>query len=215
MITHHPDPATLLSYGAGSLGCALSSAIAAHIEFCDTCRQELDFVEVMGGAFIATLQREPLARTVPGLTLRRVEAQVIEPCGSGGALHFDTVPTVLAQFVGNTLSDIQWQRVSLGVGVYELKIPGLTTGNLRLIKLSRGCLLPRARCNGSELTMVLTGFLHTDHSRFGPGDILQSDGRAATKISADEFEECIVLNASEKQYRSAGLLSRLVHRFTR
>ena len=210
-IAHHPDPSTLLSYGAGCLAEALSGVAAAHIELCHVCQQDMDILETMGGALLSTIQPVQITGSMPALTLRRVEAQVMEERTNLFDSKDGTIPATLAQFVGTSLEEIVWQRSGRGIWLHDITIAGKSLSALRLIKMSRARPVPPPKYGGSDLTMVLSGFLHDDNTSFGPGDVIDQDPRARRALTADEFEGCIVLNASEKPLRPAGILTRLIH----
>ena len=54
-INHHPDDATLLAYAAGTLSEGFSLVVAAHLEYCPRCRNNLAQAEALGGELMAAL----------------------------------------------------------------------------------------------------------------------------------------------------------------
>ncbi|MEQ1517372.1 MAG: zf-HC2 domain-containing protein, partial [Usitatibacteraceae bacterium] len=51
-IEHHPDDATLVSYGAGTLPEALTAVVAAHVSMCPRCRAEVADLNLLGATLM-------------------------------------------------------------------------------------------------------------------------------------------------------------------
>ena len=66
-ITRHLDGATLMSFAAGSLPQALAAVAAAHVSMCARCRDEVAFLESVGGALLAGMPQAALARPAPAM----------------------------------------------------------------------------------------------------------------------------------------------------
>ena len=54
---HHPDPAMLVEFSAGTLGTAQSICVAAHLHFCEHCRNEVLRLDQIGSQLLS--QSEP------------------------------------------------------------------------------------------------------------------------------------------------------------
>ena len=50
MVHHHPPTDFLTEYAAGVLPVAQSACVAAHLSYCQRCRQVVDRLEDIGGA---------------------------------------------------------------------------------------------------------------------------------------------------------------------
>ena len=50
MVQHHPPTDFLTEYAAGVLPVAQSACVAAHLSYCQRCRQVVDRLEDIGGA---------------------------------------------------------------------------------------------------------------------------------------------------------------------
>ena len=205
-ITHHLDDATLMSFGAGSLPDALSAVAAAHVAMCPRCRREVAGLEHVGGALLAelspaTLDRaEPAAPTAatPAESMRRANADV--PVGE--------MPRPLARLFGGGLDSIRWRL--LGLGVWHHRLPLAGRGELGLLKIASGRMVPEHSHGGAELTLVLRGSFHDATGRYGPGDVADLDETIEHQPIADREAECICLVASEKPAHFRGLVARLL-----
>ena len=55
MVHHHPPMDFLTEYAAGVLPVAQSACVAAHLSYCQRCRQVVDRLEDIGGAQLEQL----------------------------------------------------------------------------------------------------------------------------------------------------------------
>ena len=55
---HHPDPAMLVEFSAGTLGTAQSICVAAHLHFCEQCRNEVLRLDQIGSQLLSRSEPE-------------------------------------------------------------------------------------------------------------------------------------------------------------
>ena len=104
-IMRHPDPATLMSFAAGTLAEPLAAVVAAHLDMCAACRAEVADLELLGAVLMArcsaparTLRRSQLpgdrrpARGDEPPAHARSGRQLPAPLASAFRLSFDTIP---------------------------------------------------------------------------------------------------------------------------
>jgi putative transcriptional regulator len=202
-IAHHLDDATLMSFAAGSLPGALSAVAATHVAMCARCRRELDALERVGAALLATLAPAGLDRGEPSPPARSEPAppaHAVAPPAPG------LIPGPLAPLVGD-LQAVQWRWIGPGVWQYSLPVKG--AGRLALIKAEPGRGIPEHGHTGSELTLVLTGSLQDSTGLYRRGDVADLDEGIEHTPVADAEAGCICLVASEGSARFKGLLARL------
>jgi putative transcriptional regulator len=205
-ITHHLDDATLMSFAAGSLPAALSAVAAAHVAMCTRCRHEVAGLERVGGALLAELSPATLERAEPPPSAATSLMEVTQQRKMD--VSDRDVPKPLARILGSGLDAVRWHRLGLGVWHHRLAVSG--GGELGLLKVAPGYVVPEHGHGGSELTLVLRGAFHDATGRYGPGDVADLDETTEHKPVADPGPECICLVASEKPARFRGLIARLL-----
>lgn len=210
-ITHHPDVSTLMSYSAGSLAEPLAAVVASHAAICPQCRTEIARMEAVGAALFAALGPSECVRPAPLNSLRRAECDV-EPAPEKTVSG--DVPSPLVKMIGPHLRDIAWKR--LGFGIWHLPMPLSpgTKGDLRLIKVAPGLMMPEHGHGGTELTLLLQGSYKDEFGHFQTGDISDLDENAEHQPVSDPQEGCICLIASTERAKFKGLLARIVQPLT-
>jgi len=205
-ITHHLDDATLMSFAAGSLPDALSAVAAAHVAMCARCSGEVAALESIGGVLLGELS--------PAL-LNKVE---IAPAGgqaSAGPISRDNarprsgdLPGPLARLIGSDLHSVRWRWLGPGLWHHRLQING--KGNLGLVKVTPGHVIPEHSHGGSELTLVLRGPFRDATGHYSPGDVADLDDTVEHTPIADPGPDCICLVANENPARFRGVIARLL-----
>lgn len=227
-IHHHPDDATLMSFAAGSLPEALSAVVACHLAMCPRCRAEVADMETLGALLLDTVASAPIAARAapstdfePAIVLSSAPVSRPHQPSSRDRVAADShaplgdVPEPLARLIGvSQLDDIPWRR--LGFGVWHLPIPlqGRGPGDLRLLKVAPGQVMPEHGHAGSELTLLLRGSYRDEVGTFKPGDLADLDDEIEHSPIADPHDGCICLVASDAKARFKGLLARLVQPLT-
>jgi putative transcriptional regulator len=210
-IAHHLDDATLMGLAAGTLTPALAIVAASHVAWCPQCRQGLAAAEAVGGALLKDLAPVPIERAPPALPAEEPEwARPQSAARSSGAASSNELPPPLARLVGGSLDAIRWRPLALGIWHYRIALDGKDSGELRLIKASRGYGLPAHGHNGAELTLVLRGAFHDEIGRFNVGDAADLDESIEHRPVADPDTGCICALACERPARFHGLLPRLL-----
>jgi putative transcriptional regulator len=210
-ITHHADGATLMSYAAGSLPEALSAVVATHVAMCPQCRKELATLDELGAVFLAGLPGEAASMPQPrepALDPARSAASIRPAAATAG-----TLPPPLTRLVGTDLNAIAWKRLGLGVWHLPLPLSPNATGDLRLIKVAPGQVMPEHGHGGTELSLILAGSYTDSVGHFGYGDLSDLDEAIEHQPIADHKTGCICLIASEHPARFKSLLARLVQPF--
>ncbi len=212
-IKNHPDPATLLSFAAGTLPEALAAAVAAHAALCAECRGEIADMELIGASLM--LRTEPVERPTrsvvrapaPGLPSPKLPATTRD-------FHDDRLPSPIARVYGLTFDTIPWKRLGPGVWHHRLPLTDGVEGDLRLLKIAAGRRMPEHGHGGSELTLVLDGAYSDETGTFRFGDIQDVDEDIEHTPMADPDVGCVCLIASDRPARFKGLVARLVQPWT-
>jgi putative transcriptional regulator len=214
-MSHHPDDSTLMSFAAGSLPEPLALIISAHCSVCPACAAEVKMMERIGAVMFADLEPQALAKATPVIALQGVEATVVTsaPSKPVSSLASD-VPLPLRHLIGDTLDDVQWQRLGLGVWHAPVLQHKSGRGDVRLLRVEPGRAMPEHGHGGSELTMILRGAYQDEIGRFGPGDVADLDVDVEHRPVADAQTGCICIIASEKQAVFKGFFARLIQPLT-
>lgn len=215
-INRHPDATTLMSYAAGTLAEPLAAVVAAHAAVCKSCRKQISHLEIVGGlllarAAIADRDRDERALHIPSKPIMQPLAR--RASGSLTVEH-DRLPAPIAEAYDLTFDTIPWKRLGPGVWHHKLALSRGTEGDLRLLKISPGRMMPDHGHGGAELTLVLDGAFSDATGVYGCGDLQDVDEDVEHKPLADPKHGCICLIASERPARFKGFFGRLLQPLT-
>lgn len=211
-IMRHPDPATLMGFAAGSLAEPLAAVVAAHLDMCEACRGEVADLELLGGVLVANAgpPRDGAATTViPVRPIDRAAEAIVRHADPTGLL-----PAPLASAFRLSFSTIPWKRLGPGVWHHRLPLSAGVAGDLRLLKIGPGRVMPDHGHGGAELTLVLDGAYSDETGAYRRGDMQDVDETVEHTPVADKQAGCICLIASEKPARFKGLVGRLMQPWT-
>ena len=214
MINHHLDHATILSYAAGSLGEALSAVASSHITQCGTCRDALELCNAMGGAMLegADLGDSDMDKMpdVSKPALREPSFVTDERHPGRSGLHSGVdLPLPLAVVLGGGLESLKWKWLAPGIKHFPIAVSTGETGDLRLLKIEPGRMMPEHGHGGSELTLVIKGSYIDEVGQFGPGDVADLDENIEHQPVVGP-DGCICLVASECPARFKSLVGRVL-----
>ncbi|MDX2258153.1 MAG: ChrR family anti-sigma-E factor [Hyphomicrobiaceae bacterium] len=222
-ITHHLDAATLMSYAAGSLPEALGAVVAAHLDVCPACAAEARFATTIGAGVFERLEpvaMSPSAAAKSAIAIAAARQEGDSYPGRGrdvaGEASCDgaDVPRSLHRFVGPRLDEIRWKRLGLGIWHVPLPLSKGAQGDLRLIKVAPGQIMPEHGHGASELTLVLAGSYRDEVGEFKAGDIADLGDDVDHTPVANSKDGCICLIACEERARFKGLFARMVQPLT-
>ncbi len=214
-IAHHIDDATLMSYVAGSLPEALSAVVVTHLAVCGECRSKVHEMDLIGAALLSNLQPSALGSDMPRTPRRDPLPRVDEGDEILAAVERSgDVPGPLSRLVGSDLSSVRWKRLGLGVWHLPIQLSGSSHGDLRLLKIAPGQVMPEHGHGGTELTMVLAGSYSDEIGTYHPGDVADLDDEVEHSPVADRKLGCICLIASEEKARFKGPFARFVQPLT-
>lgn len=213
-IRHHPGSDSLMSCSAGSMPEAFAAAMAAHIDVCPQCREELALMEEIGVTLFKDISPAPMTREAPVMAARRAEADLAPAAPRSKTVTAGDMPAPLRAVAGAYLDDVAWKRLAPGLMHYQVPLSKSADGDLRLVKVAPGMALPEHGHGGSELTLVLRGSYSDKTGRYGVGDMADLDDSIEHQPVADPVEGCICLIASDHKIRFKSVLARLMQPFT-
>ncbi len=206
MITHHPDPSSLMSCSAGSMPEPLAAVMATHISLCPSCRKQLLRLDSVGTAIFNSLPRTETARGRPAALSAEPDVAV----ASRRVLARGDLPEAVVEVLRPTGKGLPWRRMGLGLWVLPIPLSEGTEGKLSLVKVAPGVAIPEHGHSGSELTIILDGAYTDELGTFKVGDVADVDDTTAHKPVADPEQGCICLTAFEGRSQFKGLMARLI-----
>ena len=213
-ILHHPGSESLMSCSAGSMPEAFAAVMAAHMDVCPQCREELALMENIGVVLFKNMSPSPMTREAPVMAARRAEADGETSVVRSTKISAGDMPVPLRSIAGDYLDDIAWKRLAPGLMHYQFPLSKTAIGDLRLIKVAPGMALPEHGHGGSELTLILRGAYTDKTGRDRVGDLADLDDNIEHQPIADAVEGCICLVASDHKIRFKSIMARLVQPFT-
>ena len=211
-IMRHPDPATLMSFAAGSIAEPLAAVMAAHVSMCEECRAELVDLELLGAALMS--RAEPVLESAPTQAPERPTDNSSSEVARPRAAASDKLPAPIAAAFHLSFDAIPWKRLGPGIWHHRLPVSPSVEGDLRLLKIGPGRVMPDHGHGGSELTLVLDGAYNDATGSYRRGDMQDVDEEIEHKPVADKVTGCICLIASERPVRFKSLVGRLLQPWT-
>lgn len=232
MLHHHPAPELLTDYSAGSLPLSHALCIAAHLEQCDSCRQQVAKLNRLGAAFfntqptqgvslqslkdqVMTLLDEPPAAAADraSVTTTGVASTGFTPVASAPAAPYK-VPKALRQFVAAGYSSLEWVRLSPAIQMATL-LKDRDGSQIALSRVKPGGKMFHHRHTGDELTVVLEGSFSDESGIYRKGDFVHRDSRHRHKPMVTRDAECICLMVMDAPIQFTGFFARLLNPFVR
>ncbi|MBU2581560.1 MAG: ChrR family anti-sigma-E factor [Alphaproteobacteria bacterium] len=210
-IKHHPDTSTLMSYAAGGLTEPLGAVVAAHLDLCRHCMDELHIMELIGSTLLERIDPTPVsehAKTDCSSHHHR-RAGTAHPEHPSSKQH-----SVLHKIIGGRLDDIQWKRLGYGLWHHPIALSPNCKGDLRLLKVAPGLAMPAHSHGGAELTQIIHGRYTDEFGSYSPGDLSDLGDDVEHRPVSDPIEGCICLIASDRRARFKDLLPRLLQPLT-
>lgn len=212
-ILHHPDDATLMSYAAGSLPEALSAVVVTHLAMCSRCRAVVADMEMLGAVLIgdetpAVMDRGVTRASVGTSVANLDDTDDYHPSSSGD------IKGPITRLLGEDLDDLHWKRLGFGVWHFPISLSETAGGDLRLLKVAPGQVMPEHGHGGSELTLLLRGSYSDEVGTFQVGDVADLDDEIEHTPIAHPTDGCICLIASEERARFKSLFARIVQPLT-
>lgn len=207
MVQHHPPTDFLAEYAAGVLPVAQSACVAAHLSYCQRCRQATERLEDIGGAHFERLDPQPVGESLLDRVLSRLDDP--QPLRYAPSETSDTqLPGLLQRLINGDYADLVWKRVTQSLSISYLK-----TGDMQhefaLYRIAEGGRIPEHTHGGSEMTLVLRGGFADEKGEYHPGDFLVREGWDKHTPVALPGEECICLAVLDAPLR----FTRITHRW--
>ena len=207
MVDHHHPTEFLMEYAAGALQVAQSACVAAHLSYCQRCRQMVERLEDIGGAHFERLDPQPVGDSLLERVLSRLDDP--KPLRYAPSEASDTrLPGLLDRLINGDYADLVWKRVTQSLSVSYLKT-GDPNHEFALYRIAEGGRIPEHTHGGREMTLVLHGGFADESGEYHQGDFIVREGWDKHTPVALEGEECICLAVMDAPLQ----FTRLRHRW--
>ncbi len=211
MICYHPEHEMLLDYASGSLEEEPSLVVAAHLAFCELCRQEVRELENLGGTLLDEAGDAEISADALDSVLARLDAPLDEEAPAPTPAD-PVLPGPITRYIGTGLEGVRWRRVGPRV---EEAVLATTNAKFKtsLLRIKPGTAIPSHTHGGREYTLVLKGGIIDEDRHYRRGDLMFADSAHEHRPVAAEDEECICLAVLDAPVRFTGLFTRLLNPF--
>lgn len=218
MPSHHPTPEILADYAAGGLRLSHALCIAAHLEHCPACRQQVSKLERVGAHFFAAPASEPVADPEMDVLKQKVFAEIEQrsqmpsPVEHTAAPRTATpsgyhVPKSLRQFIQSGYDQVEWSRVSPAIKIATL-CRDHDGSQVAISCVKPGGKMPHHSHTGDEITVVLEGSFSDEDGIYRKGDFILRDSRDKHKPIVTKDAECICLMVLDGPIQFTGVFTR-------
>ena len=212
MICYHPENEMLLDYASGSLEEEPSLVVAAHLAFCQLCRDEVRSLEDLGASLLNSVGTADLEKGALDAVMERLDSPMDDDQNLIPTPRDPVLPGPICRYLGTGLDGLRWRRV--GPRVEEAP---LATTNAKfktsLLRIKPGTAIPSHTHGGAEYTLVLKGGIIDDDRHYGRGDLMLADSDHEHRPVAADGEECICLAVLDAPVRFTGFFTRLLNPF--
>ena len=193
-IKYHPDTMTLIEFSAGVLPPAVAICVAAHVHYCDKCRNELLRLDQVA----SQLMKSSGSTEISVDLFKRVEEAIDkipeDTFNETSSSEDPNFPLIVSKLMQGNLQSQNWKKMSSSVEKATLKT-GQSEYEVALHKICAGGKTPKHGHGGKEYTVVLKGSFSDEMSVYSEGDfLLREDGEEHQPTGAQNGE-CICLSA--------------------
>ncbi|MBJ7538025.1 ChrR family anti-sigma-E factor [Marinomonas transparens] len=217
MLNHHPSIEMLTDYAAGSLALSHSLCIAAHLEHCPECQQQVQKLEILGAHFFDQVPQESSRLDkLKDTFFERLEKQPTIQKNTPLADHAENstlwdkykVPYSLRQFITKSYDELTWMRLSPS---FKIAILHNEEGGpqVSLTRVKAGAHMPTHTHTGDEITLVLEGAFSDEQGVYRRGDFINRDASHKHKPIVTKDAECICLTVLDAPIEFTGWFARL------
>ena len=192
--SRHPSGDALLALASGEADAPLRLLLETHLQDCDACAGQLRAMSLAGGAFLASLDPDP----VPEGSFDRLWARI--GADAPAARESAALPHLPSSIAAQVASAKPWRWSGLfarGMDNFKLMLDPGTGSALYLIRLKPGGSFPRHRHRGGEEALVLAGGCQDGVLRLEPGDWASYPAGSTHAPVGDPVEGCWILSRVE------------------
>lgn len=236
MIHHHPSTDMLIEYANGSLPWALNIGVAAHVQLCKKCQQQVQLLNNIGGAALQSTSSEVISNDLFSRVMGRIDnlneksattnsaaqglrqeekksntepPSPIEPKKFTPPLTKVEVPAIIKKLLPEK---VKWRRISSA-----LKSARLVTGQKQyevcFHKIRKGGTVVEHDHRGLEITVVLEGSFSDKNGVYQRGDFLVKKPGDTHQPTAARNHDCLCLSICEAPVKVTGLMGFFINPF--
>ncbi|SHH77807.1 ChrR family anti-sigma-E factor [Ferrimonas marina] len=212
-VNHHPDISSLKAYAAGEMAGGPAMLLAAHLEYCEHCRNQMRQLEQSLSQTMEEPCEEPdLLEQMLSQSLAQLP--VVDSLPEPEPLPHNEIQLedkrfVLPQVIARQVAKLGgWNRMPGQLHQARLNIDG---SHLHFIHIGKASQVPPHTHKGREFTLVLHGGFSDDAGDYGVGDFICLDESHSHQPRTDEHEDCLVITALEGPLQFTSGLSRMLN----
>ncbi len=213
MIIHHPATEVLSDYARGALNAGAALVVATHVQACTVCREEVGFLECIGGI---VLQDEASVALSDG-AFRNVLNRIAQRAVNGKGVERQA-PSYLDRFA------ISQQLRSRKIGRRLWVTPNIwfapvgegapNEARTYLLYARPNTRLSQHTHAGREFTIVLHGAFRDGGGLFGPGDFAETDDAILHSPTVTDESDCLCLISADAPMRLTNPIARVIQTLT-
>ncbi|MCW8879573.1 MAG: ChrR family anti-sigma-E factor [Kangiellaceae bacterium] len=220
---YHPDIELLLKYSTGQLAPALSVAIGIHQHQCETCRNRINDIELIGGETLENLPsveasnqtKELNEQDALALLMSQVDAtQQDEESSSYEECAVASADLDLLERLGNREFDtFTWKKVTPSISKAEITLAE-DDFKVELLKFAANAKIPQHTHEGQEFTVVLEGDFSDSLGQYKSGEFIVQDKTVEHQPVAGS-QGCVCLAITTAPLKFTGTFGPVLNWFTR
>ncbi len=235
MIHHHPSTDILIEYANGSLPWAVNIGVAAHVQLCKKCQQQVQLLNNIGGAALQNTPSEAVSDELFSRVMGRIDHHCEESQAKASTETLSTkeglggedsaftpktkrftppltqveVPAIIKKLLPGK---IKWRRIS-----GALKSARLVTGQKEyevcFHKIRKGGTVVEHDHRGLEITVVLEGSFSDKNGVYQRGDFIVKKPGETHQPTAARNHDCLCLSICEAPVKVTGLMGFFINPF--
>lgn len=228
MIKFHPDQNILIEYASGALDTAVAIGVKTHISFCPKCRNEVNRLRQLGGAYLeeqkapessdihdekanfaSLMEKIKLHESAVGRHIEPVQ----ESAQHSGDYHVEHLPKIVQKLIHSQVG-VDWKSVSPSLKQARLKT-GQSKYEVCLHKIRKGGAVAKHDHKGLEVTVVLEGAFSDEKGTYRKGDFVLREPGELHRPTATRDQDCLCLSMVSAPVKLSGLLGTVLNPFLR
>jgi putative transcriptional regulator len=214
MISHHPAPELLADCARGELDFGATLAVAAHIDACALCREEIALWESVGGALLQEEMPAPLSHDA----FERVAGRLDAPRPVAVRNEKKELPGYLRSFsIPGPLQALKFGRrlwVTPNIWFAPIATPAGDSARTYLVYAKPNTKLSKHTHTGREFTVVLHGAFRDGTGLYGPGDFAETDDAILHTPTVTGESDCLCFTSADAPMRLTNPIARAIQVLT-
>ncbi|TQV84941.1 ChrR family anti-sigma-E factor [Aliikangiella coralliicola] len=224
-LQYHPDIDLLLKYSNGKLAPALAITIGVHHHECETCRRQVQDIELLAGNSLESLADEEISNTGFDSLLEDIQAipqtsetevpmqQTLSSNEYDICAVAESDLPIVVQLAKREFDEIKWEKVSRNISRANIEIND-TQFEMELLKFKPKAKIPRHTHRGNEYTLVLQGDFSDKQGQYTQGAFIAQNEHHEHQPIAGE-NGCICLAVTDAPLKFTGTFGPILNWLTK